>query len=471
MKLPLISLSSALSALALLSLSSCDDTPGVESSRPNVDPSPVKPAVTDYYVSPSSSGCIMEVEKFSASGAEAFIGHGYDVTKSYLDPSSARTSVIDLYKMPADKVSDFDAPATNDGNSFQGADANEFLGNLMANMGVKPQGIYYFAGTLGNASSNSGFLMQIQWRRNRVMAIDASSLSNYLSSDFSSDLSRLTAEGLVEKYGTHIITRAVTGLGVRYIYSAFIPVSGSTYSSSLTDGYDAAKAAINGSLNASLPEKLAALYNYGARLNISFLGGDTAAISFDESKGLLTGIQDWFNTAGYSNSALIELGDNDIVPLSAAISDAGLASQVDRAITIYVEKSRSNPVELIPLFQNTNGKQYRYVTSALESSTLDKSGIYSYGVLGALSAKPTETATKPLYTKIDEDGNQILSLIQPSSDWQRIGYVLADRTDQSVSLYEITDGTLYAYTIEAANSLGSKRQWHPTGVVFHLLRP
>ena len=82
-------------------------------------------------------------------------------------------------------------------------------------------------------------------------------------------------------------------------------------------------------------------------------------------------------------------------------------------------------VATVPLLQNNNGVLYRYVTSYEESEALEnESGIKAFGVLGSLY-KSRSGGAIPLYSFINSGGCQILSLIQPTDEWECIGYVFA----------------------------------------------
>lgn len=449
----------------------CGDSPDqVENSRPNPDPGS-RPEVTDYYVSPSVSGCVTEIQQQPGEGIEAVIGHGYDVTGDYLAPASVRPLVVDVTRMTDDAFTIFSAPAFNSGETYIGTDAANLLTDLMAGMGETPEGSdYYFTGMTSGFPSNSSYVMETRWQRAYIAGFPGTTATSrrYLSDEFTADLALLTADGLVRKYGTHFISRASFGLAFRQLYCAYIPSSDNDITP-LTQGFRAASSAMAGTYSGILSEELASLYNYGARLRVTLCGGDTDGVELDE-KGILRNSEGWWTSqCDVSDCGLI--GISDIRPLSDAIADNNLASEVDKAARKYIREAQTKADGVLPLFQNSDGKVYRYVTSAEASAALDKSGIKAYGVLGALSSVKTTETPLALYSKIDGGGNQILSVIQPDDDWKLIGYVMDKRTASSVSLYEISDGTRFAYTIEAANSYGKRNEWHPTGATYHLLRP
>lgn len=452
----------------------CGDSPHIENTRPVPDPVPPVPEVTNYYVSPASSGCSRYVTFQQGGSVNDYIGHGYDVTGEYLAFSSVRPAVVDVKKLRDDAYSIFSAPAYNSGETYLGKDAAALLADLMADMGVNissSRANLYFTSTLGNASANSSFILDTQWNRATIAGFPGvwSAFGNALSDEFTADVALLSGEGLVKKYGTHFISRASMGYAVRKIYSAYLPSANSDLSA-LLDGYKYAYSSMTGSFTDDLSATLASLYNYGASLQVIFCGGDASKVQYDNGKEVLSSLDSWWESGNSSNQALLHI--SDIHPLSDAVADKELARQVDAAIERHIAASQSELESIIPLFQNTNGRIYRYVTTAEASSALDKTGIRSFGVLGALAAKPTGEASLPLYSNSPgADDNQILSLIQPTDDWKLLGYVMKQRTEKSVPLYEIYDGTRYAYTIEAKNSYGENNEWHPTGAVFYLLHP
>ena len=123
----------------------CGDSPHIENSRPGPNPTP-RPEVTDFYVSPANTGCIMEMRTQTGGGIDSFIGHGYDVTGDYLAPSSIRATVVDVTKLPEDAYNVFAAPAYNSGETFLGEDAGSLLSDLMAGLGegTAPSGSDYY---------------------------------------------------------------------------------------------------------------------------------------------------------------------------------------------------------------------------------------------------------------------------------------------------------------------------------------
>lgn len=446
----------------------------IPDTPPEPNPTPV-PDVTDFYVSPSCSDCRMEVRAEKSGGMESILGSGYDITGDYISPSALRGKVVDISLLQGDALTIVSAPATSSGDRFTGADAAGFLSSLMANVDGSPstRAGKYFTGTLNSPSSASTYILNIAWTRKWIGGFPSlySTFRQALSPEFLNDISYMRASAIVEKYGTHFISHASVGVAVKTLYSTYVDSQSSDKVFMANKGMSAAEAALAGKLGPDLALTLAGLNNYGATLTKTFCGGEPDMLEYDPKTGLLGESEGWSQAVDYYNCSLVSLSRQDLTPITAAIEDPVLRSEMEQAIERHILAAQKAADATVPLLQNTDGRTYRYVTGYEASLRLeDEEGLKSYGVLGAMYQSPEEN-TLPLYTRVMPDGSQVLSLLQPTYDWTCIGYVLPSRTESSVSLYEITDGSRYAYTIEAANSYGPNNQWHPTGMVFHLLRP
>lgn len=464
-----------ISIFCLIPLLSCGDSPTLNSTPPNDNPTP-GPVMTDYYVSPASTECRTEVTGEMWHGLESILGCGYDITGSYMSAASMRGKVIDLEKLDAGRLVVLSASAASSGELFSGSDPKEFLTDLMANAGIEytpSSPNLCFAGTLASASVNTTSLMSVSWQRKLSGRISSLPyvIQSALSDDFANDIRYMRAKTLVDRYGTHFFMHANVGLSVKTVYTAYVDAETDSKVTLALKAFDAAESALQGKLGPDLSLTLSGLGNYGASLTKVFNGGEPELVDYDLDKGLLGDYSIWCDSGNRGNYALTDISEGDLTPLSEAIADTDLKAEVEAEIKKRIAESRSVDDAMVPLLQNTNGKLYRYVTSYEESMRLEnKDGLHSFGVLGALYNRRKE-GSLPLYANIDANGSQILSLLQPDDNWTLMGYVMPTRADNTVSLYEIFDGIRYAYTIEAANSYGPRNEWHPTGAVFYLLRP
>lgn len=460
---------------SLLSLMSCGDSPTLTTTLPNNNPTP-EPVETDYYVSPASTECRTEVAGEKWHGLESILGCGYDVTGSYMSIASMRGKVIDLEKLGEDRLVVLSASAASFGELFSGSDAKAFLTDLMANAGMEytpSNPNLCFTGTLLSTAGNATSLMSVSWQRKLSGRISSFPyvLQSALSDDFATHTEYMRAKNLVDRYGTHFFVHANVGLSVKTLYTAYVDAGHDSKTTLAAKGLDAAESALLGKLGPNLTLTLAGLDNYGASLVKVYNGGDPELVDYNPETGILGDTSAWSESGRRDNYALTDISAGDLLPLSEAIFDENLKAEVEAEIKRRISESQNAEDSTVPLLQNTNGKLYRYVTSYDASMRLEnEEGLHSFGVLGSLYSKSQE-GTLPLYTAIDSNESQILSLLQPDDNWTLLGYVMPSRALNTVSLYEIYDGQRYAYTIEAANSYGPRNEWHPTGAVFYLLRP
>lgn len=465
-----------LPAFVLFLASACGESVHITNNPPTPLPTP-DPDPTDYYVSPAYSDCKTEVKIEQAGGMYNILGRGYDATGEYLAQSSLRPAVVDLYKQyAAGLLQTFSAPASSMGEMVSGTTPSDFLNALMAGSGIDSSlggDVPCFNGTLNSLSSDASYLMSNNWIRSQIARVQVSSnqLPRTLSDEFISDTTRLKPAALVEKYGTHFIVSASLGLSVRTTYSAYVDAEEKNKINFAYKGFQNAEAYLADRLGTDLALTLAGNNNFGATMTKVLSGGRTSLIEYDATTGKLGESTAWQESMESDNLTLITLSDGDLKPISDAIENVWLRRQVEDAVKSYIQASKVNAHATVPLLQNSNGKIYRYVTGFDESIRLEEQeNLHGYGMLGSLYRTRIGSSI-PFYSYIDTNGNQILSLIQPTDAWTCIGYVMPSRTDDTISLYEITDGTRYAYTIEAANSYGANNEWHPTGAVFHLIRP
>ena len=102
-------------ASALLSVA-CDNSRYDHGDEP--DYPPVLPK--NYYISPSCTDAMIQVSATSGKGIKSVLGSGYDVTGSFLSPSSMRQPVIDIDKMSDGAVSIFAGTASGSGEYYAG---------------------------------------------------------------------------------------------------------------------------------------------------------------------------------------------------------------------------------------------------------------------------------------------------------------------------------------------------------------
>ena len=460
-------------ASALLSVA-CDNSRYDDGDEP--DYPPVLPK--NYYISPSCTDAMIQVSATSGKGIKSVLGSGYDVTGSFLSPSSMRQPVIDIDKMSDGAVSIFAGTASGSGEYYAGENAREFLRDIMSSMGMDVSSSnpsYGFVGTLTESGHmNDTYIMRVVWGQTSVGHFNTLKHRLYeaLSDGFRTDLKELSPNELVDKYGTHIISRAKMGFAVRQLYHAYVHKE--DVMSSAYDGFKATleKLSKDGYPWQSLSRIYLNLRNFGATLSMEFCGGDPLAVRYDTVNGYVTGLDEWQASVSNENSAMILLDKDDLIPLHAAIEDETLRSAVSSVIAGHIKNVWdvcSSKASVRILFQHTDGIRYRYVSDDRLSENLTNGGMPFHGVLGAVYNRE-QPATAVLYSnRLSEDVYRLS--LDRGEDWSIIGYVFQKPVADCIVLQEISDGSRYAYTIEEGDRFGINGEWHSTGVEFYLLRP
>lgn len=442
---------------------------------------PVTPPteVTDFYVSPACTKAVISHSAHAGRGYEAYLGMGYDLTAPFLSDKAVRARVIDLDKLDDDRKLHI-ASTSATSQVFKGDDAEDYLKSIMTSgefenpAGQKATPL--FAGSINSPGTNdTHYTIISQWGLGRYyFNAMRPTLLKVLSDEFVSDLSTLSADEIVSRYGTHVVKNATMGYMMRHDYHAYISIPESYYKT------DAAYDAMTRILGTSDPDALAvSLYglgNFGADLDVSIHGGKPDSNYFDNNwPWAESPTQQWLNGLKDEDAVMINLRGDDLVPLTQMIADDKKRAQVEYAVSRYISNSAKSLKSTVALFQNTNGKVYRYSVTEEEARRLEsENGLRCYGVLGSLYSNQV-AGTVALVSTLSSDGNtQKLTAVEPGNGVVSgiLGYALSAPADGCVTLYEITDGHgRYAYTIELLESYGSKNKWHRTGEQFYLLRP
>lgn len=432
----------------------------------------------NYYISPSCTDAMIQVSATAGQGIKSVLGSGYDVTGAFLSPSSMRHQVIDIDKMPDGVVSIFVGTVSSTGEYYVGENGREFLRDIMSSMEMDVSSSnpsYGFVGTLTDSGHlNDTYIMRVVWGQTALghFMTFKHRLYKALSDGFKNDLKELSPNELVDKYGTHIISRARMGIANRQIYHAY--VYSDNVISSASNGFNAMleKLTQEGYSWQSLSRTCLNFRNFGATLSMEFYGGDPSAVRYNPVSGYLDISDEWQASVSDKNSAMVLLNKDDIIPLTAAIEDEELRSAVSSVIAGYIKNAWNvclSKASTRILFQHTDGRRYRYVSDMKFSENLAKGGLPFHGILGALYDRE-QPATAVLYSnRLSEDVYRLS--LDRGEDWSIVGYVFQKPVEDCVVLQEITDGSRYVYTIEEGETFGKNGEWHSTGVEFYLLRP
>jgi hypothetical protein len=185
---------------------------------------------------------------------------------------------------------------------------------------------------------------------NRHSAIMNSSdlLKEHLAAGFKQDVNLLSAEELVNKYGTHAMLGIKVGAKLKVLYRAktTIPVTTATAirTSAATHGFNRAMVDI---FNISIPSFLSDSFNVADLKTLSdqqliydVVGGDLKNITVVNSgKVPRIIVGEWISNLTANAYQFINFGNSDahLVPLYELIDDAGKKKQVADHINAYIK--------------------------------------------------------------------------------------------------------------------------------------
>ena len=284
------------------------------------------------------------------------------------------------------------------------------------------------------------------------------------------DLQTLSADEIVEKYGTHVIVEAFIGLG---IHAQFRSVNiahnkeESVYENAL---YYVAKMVYD-NYSATDVQKKAVTVNYGTTSTFEFKGGDHSLIPSIILKGNEI-IRNWkeeefdrWKESYDVNETLVKLPDNGLIPIYSMINDATLQTEIKEAVVRYIKSKQPECTGTIPLTISEE------IGNGICHYNTDRSDCKTIGVLGSLYNKQMDD-TYPLFLYSNETGERLSfegDLECGMTKSGIIGYCYKEKINQDLDmLVEITDGKQYRYILNYGIDYGNN--WKVTGSTIYTKR-
>lgn len=304
-----------------------------------------------------------------------FIGFGYDATGDYAVELAVRNSIIDVGKYRSGSESGrFSDGAIQVQNSIQqsGENAEQYSRKISNQVNVT-SGLSLFGGSVSssyNAFNETTLTFDGKYiyanydllikKRRLSINTTAESLRNYLTTEFTEDLNRLTPQALVAAYGTHVMTDIYAGGKLKLLYQA---------ETRNTNREEAAKAGVNVSAsfifnfsveNTNEYNLNQASQNFSQTLKYSTYGGN-ASIPIVGTFNLETGSRPtinstpWQNSVSYENAELIDFGPNGLIPIYDLITDANKRASIKTYIDQYIiSRSLKSIFFRVPIYNMSN---------------------------------------------------------------------------------------------------------------------
>lgn len=291
-------------------------------------------------------------------GGYDLLGYGYNYKTSFLDPvEHTQLKVIDVERLISEQPDLYYVSTPNQNVSQFVAGSNAFTFSDSINIKFErsiPLEAFTFGvntdislyRTISSKNSYATFFMKICLKRMKLHhSIDV--IKNYLTPAFVSNINSLSANEIIDKYGTHVFTDIIVGGKLEVDYRSF---AGST------NQRQRVKAGVSSSvdkvfrLNTSATvDQTLATSNTNVKCDFKTIGGNPSysvvgSIN-NETRDLSTNYQNWSSSVSLSNSVTIDVGDHSLIPIYKFVSDPVKALELKNAIEQYVIENRVTLVD------------------------------------------------------------------------------------------------------------------------------
>ncbi|WP_158500315.1 MAC/perforin domain-containing protein [Sphingobacterium sp. ML3W] len=312
------------------------------------------------------------------------LGYGYDVTKEYLNSKSVSyTPVLDMKRLKADHLDKINIPTagSGDGRYFYGATAKDFVSdinvqrtfNVSATIGdEKPQldGQQYFTPSFGTENTDHnikdtksrfsyGRYEHIKVVKSIQFAkfVTTDLLINYLNNDFKNNINQLSADQLVDIYGTHVLLDITVGGRMLFNFTANISSEKTTETKKSKVegglGFFVKKFGINFK-SSKTTEEITTNFNESRerQMNIKYQGGSNSGTSVtfnsDGYSSESINIGSWEQSVTDRNCALIDI--TRMVPIYHFISNPTKKALVKTAIDKHIKENQITELGEVPVY-------------------------------------------------------------------------------------------------------------------------
>ncbi|MGN8068006.1 MAC/perforin domain-containing protein [Mucilaginibacter sp. 22184] len=349
------------------------------------------------------------------------LGFGYDATGEYASSNSATYQVIDIDKLVQNEPGRYvpDVNVTQYAEYAAGGNASDYLHSLTSNTTatLSPLGLSSFWGAtltvnfhetskISSKYSYASASVIIKQKRLKFNAPIDLIKSTYLTSIFKSDVSAMSAQQLVTKYGTHVLTDIVLGAKLNVFYrsqssssnrglsvKAGLDVHGLFHTFGIKSDVTYADSSVNS--------------NYDQTMYYSTVGGDGTKgvfgqLSLDNTAPKVD-ITAWQSSCTRDNAAFIQISNvaGAAIPLQDLIDDPAKKQAVADYIAQYITGKQ---ITLADVLATIGSKQFYNVFLRMDGSKFVSNSAGSGVVNAQYSAGPYE---KMLFTK-QPDGTYVI---------------------------------------------------------------
>ncbi len=406
--------------------------------------------------------------KYAADGKYDLLGHGYDATGVYLDPTSTKRLVVDIDAFLRDNPGRLDLDESNGGDvtMYVGATASDFINDITKkvkkNKGSTNQ---YFSSTITKEkeyqtkysySTKYSFGRADVWKQVKKLSLytDVAALAKYTTGIFKEDANKLSPEDLIKVYGTHVLSDITIGGRLtflirseiteetnmerkREIISSTLSYQTSNYGSSTSGG-------VKDDENTKTLIKKNATWN----TSVTYHGGTHGGLSytFNQETGHPTttfNLSSWESSVNERNARLVDIEWEKAYPIYEFVPED--KKEITKlAVEKYIKDKEIKEVELSPVYIYTqSGSQYLNTTLLCPVGSIHPTfgineGVYFY------TYKEQDQGTMPLYQYRRPNGRHFYTTIKYSdlganspfgTNEQILGYVYNSEMTNTIPVY------------------------------------
>lgn len=323
------------------------------------------------------------------------LGYSYDITDDYMATTAVHYPVINVKDFIKDMPERFDNPFIGyiSTRIFAGADANSFQKDIIetSNFGGSAGDISeenketkkgFFSATITTGcnsktsysySSKYSFARADVYKKQRRYYLDApiSTLSNYLTKNFKEDLNNYSADQLIQKYGTHILTDITVG-GIYSMYYKsviFENMDKEEKKKSVKGGAQFLLSKIGLGINGSWDKtEIEQRYHKNStwECNIKSLGGNTSGTTItlpaNQDPTISIDLNSWSTSVDDNHSVLIDVDWNKTYPIYELISDPQKKEELREATYNYIKNKQLEILPTTCVYRYYNGTDHYYTT-------------------------------------------------------------------------------------------------------------
>lgn len=275
-----------------------------------------------------------------------FLGFGYDVTDKFNDLASVRGNVVDIAAYDADRMYNVIVirSTTSSWRTTQAQSAVD-LSTKLSNSYNSTKGLRLFGNTINQAfpgtdATNKKYVYghysyYMIWKIYKFY--NDQSVNKFLTADFKRDIALLTAQELINKYGTHVLTNIKIGSKFDVVYQAEAPEN-NRREAIIMEGFRYTLKRTFGLPTGYLDEpNLRDLNNNtSAQIYYNSTGGDITKLKPEIiNNRTIVNLNNWVASTIEDKATFIGASDDGLTPLYNFIDDAAKKAEVKAYLDQY----------------------------------------------------------------------------------------------------------------------------------------